>query len=126
MWNWPKIALREHRYADALALLQATDQYPYNLGEGKLINAEENDIWYYKGLAYRGLGDEENRQTLVAQGHPRLCRTATGVFPTTMRNQTRFSIRDWLGAHWARKARHADASTSSSSMVRNTCSTTAA
>ena len=55
-----KIALREHRYADALALLQATDQYPYNLGEGKLINAEENDIWYYKGLAYRGLGDEEN------------------------------------------------------------------
>ena len=55
-----KIALREHRYADALDLLQATDQYPYNLGEGKLINAEENDIWYYKGLAYRGLGDEEN------------------------------------------------------------------
>ena len=30
------------------------------MGEGKLINAEENDIWYYKGLAYRGLGDEEN------------------------------------------------------------------
>lgn len=53
-----KIALREQRYADALALLKETEAYPYNLGEGKLANAEENDIWYYKGEAYRGLGDE--------------------------------------------------------------------
>ena len=53
------MALREQRYADALALLEETDQYPHNLGEGKLANAEENDIWYYKGEAYRGLGDEE-------------------------------------------------------------------
>ena len=120
-----KIALREHRYADALALLLATDQYPYNLGEGKLINAEENDIWYYKGLAYRGLGDEENATLWLhkaTQALPNRNRRSS----TTMRNRTRFSIRDWLGAHWARKARHADASTSSSSTVRNTCSTTAA
>lgn len=54
-----RVALREQRYADALALLEETDQYPHNLGEGKLANAEENDIWYYKGEAYRGLGDEE-------------------------------------------------------------------
>ena len=53
-----KIALREQRYADALALLKETEAYPYNLGEGKLANAEENDIWYYKGEAYRGLGNE--------------------------------------------------------------------
>ena len=54
------MALRERRYADALALLEETDRYPYNLGEGKLANAEENDIWYYKGVAYRGLDDEAN------------------------------------------------------------------
>lgn len=53
-----KTALREERYADALALLKETEQYPFNLGEGKLENAEENDVWYYKGEAYRGLGDE--------------------------------------------------------------------
>ncbi|WP_455584260.1 DUF5107 domain-containing protein [Bacteroides sp.] len=53
-----KLALREQRYADALTLLKETDAYPYNLGEGKLANSEENDIWYYKGEAYRGLGDE--------------------------------------------------------------------
>ena len=33
--------------------------YPFNLGEGKLANAEENDIWYYKGEAFRGLGNEQ-------------------------------------------------------------------
>ena len=121
-----KIALREHRYADALALLLATDQYPYNLGEGKLINAEENDIWYYKGLAYCGLGDEETPSLWLHKATQGSAETATRRFSTTMRNRTRFSIRDWLGAHWARKVRHADASTSSSSMVRNTCSTIAA
>lgn len=54
-----KQALKEKRYADAFELLNATNAYPHNLGEGKLINAEENDIWYYKGKALRGLGDEE-------------------------------------------------------------------
>lgn len=53
-----KQAIADKRYADALVLLHQTDAYPHNLGEGKLENAEENDIWYYKGLTYRGLGDE--------------------------------------------------------------------
>ncbi len=54
-----KVALQERRFADALLLLTQTDAFPHNLGEGKLINAEENNIWYYKGEAYRGLGKEE-------------------------------------------------------------------
>ena len=54
-----KIALSEKRYADALVLLDETNVYPFNLGEGKLANAEENDIWYYKGEALRGLGNEQ-------------------------------------------------------------------
>ncbi len=63
-----KQAIAEKRYEEALQLLQATDAYPYNLGEGKLKNAEENDIWYYKGLAYKGLGnvDEANRCFTIA------------------------------------------------------------
>lgn len=55
-----KKAINEKRFSEALAFLKETDKYPENLGEGKLSNAEENDIWYYKGVAYRGLGDEEN------------------------------------------------------------------
>ncbi|MFV0505372.1 MAG: DUF5107 domain-containing protein [Bacteroidales bacterium] len=55
-----KIAIRNKKFDEALKLLHETDVYPHNLGEGKLINAEENDVDYYKGLAYKGLHDEEN------------------------------------------------------------------
>lgn len=55
-----KIAINEKRYTDAITLLKETETYPDNLGEGKLINAEENEIYYYKGIAYSGLGDIKN------------------------------------------------------------------
>ncbi len=55
-----KQAIAYECYAEALALLKETESYPHNLGEGKLNNAEENDIDYYKGIAYKGLGDEKN------------------------------------------------------------------
>jgi tetratricopeptide (TPR) repeat protein len=54
-----KQAVAEGKFDEALQLLHETDVYPHNLGEGKLINAEENDIDYCKGLAYRGAGNEE-------------------------------------------------------------------
>lgn len=43
----------------ALEHLEATASYPENLGEGKLANAEENDIHYYLGLTFRALGEEK-------------------------------------------------------------------
>jgi tetratricopeptide (TPR) repeat protein len=55
-----KAAIGEKRYSEALDLLQATDAYPHNLGEGKLYGAQENDIHYYKGIASEGLGDQES------------------------------------------------------------------
>jgi tetratricopeptide (TPR) repeat protein len=55
-----KQAIAEKRFADALALLHETDAYPHNLGEGKLPTLDENDVDYFKGVACRGLGDEEN------------------------------------------------------------------
>jgi tetratricopeptide (TPR) repeat protein len=57
-----KIAIAETRFEEAIVLLKETEVYPHNLGEGKLGNAEENEIDYYKGLAYKGLGDKENAQ----------------------------------------------------------------
>jgi tetratricopeptide (TPR) repeat protein len=53
-----KKAISEKRFETALDLLNETDHYPHNLGEGKLTNTGENDVDYYKGMAYRGLGDE--------------------------------------------------------------------
>ncbi|MEA4937588.1 MAG: DUF5107 domain-containing protein [Paludibacter sp.] len=54
-----KRAILEDRFADAVSLLKETEHYPLNLGEGKLSNAEENDIHFYFGCAYEGLGQME-------------------------------------------------------------------
>ncbi|MDR0393589.1 MAG: DUF5107 domain-containing protein [Tannerella sp.] len=55
-----KQSIHTHDFEKALALLHETERYPHNLGEGKLANVEENDVDYFKGLAYRELGDETN------------------------------------------------------------------
>lgn len=54
-----KQEIKKENYREALQLLHEIDSYPHHLGEGKLANAEENDIQYYKGIAYAGLGDQE-------------------------------------------------------------------
>lgn len=56
-------AIRNEDFETALHLLKETDRYPENLGEGKLATKDENDINYYKGLAYAGLGDHAAAQT---------------------------------------------------------------
>lgn len=71
-----KKAIAEKRYADAIGLLKETEGYPHNLGEGKLAGAEENDIHYYTGIAYRGLGDESAakccfQKAIVGSAEPR-------------------------------------------------------
>jgi tetratricopeptide (TPR) repeat protein len=46
-------------YNSAIDLLERAQVYPDNLGEGKLPGAQENDIFYWLGCAYQGLGDAE-------------------------------------------------------------------
>jgi tetratricopeptide (TPR) repeat protein len=52
-----KNAMEEERWIDAIERLKMAAIYPYNLGEGKLYGALENDIHYWMGCAYEGLGD---------------------------------------------------------------------
>jgi tetratricopeptide (TPR) repeat protein len=47
-----KQALEENDPAKALQLLNELEKYPDNLGEGKLPGKPENDIYYWKGIAY--------------------------------------------------------------------------
>lgn len=66
-----KQAILDNRFEDAVRLLQETSKYPDNLGEGKLVNAEENDIHYWLGCAYEGLGhgaEAERCLRLATQG----------------------------------------------------------
>lgn len=54
-----KIALANDNAEEAVKLLALTNDYPHNLGEGKLYGTAENDIHYWKGKAYRQLGLED-------------------------------------------------------------------
>ncbi|MFI3322925.1 MAG: DUF5107 domain-containing protein [Rikenellaceae bacterium] len=52
-----KIAIENGEFEKAITLLKETEQYPENLGEGKLSTTEENDVHYFLALAYEGLGE---------------------------------------------------------------------
>ena len=43
----------------AIELLQECLEYPHHLGEGKLYGAQENDFYYYLGVAYDALGQQD-------------------------------------------------------------------
>jgi tetratricopeptide (TPR) repeat protein len=59
-----KQALEERKYDEAIELLKSAENYPDNLGEGKLYGAQENDIHYLKGCAYEGLGLSEEAKAM--------------------------------------------------------------
>lgn len=66
-----KQAIKNEQYETAITLLKETEKYPDNLGEGKLITAEENDTHYWFGVAYAGLNKTEEAQyyfNLATQG----------------------------------------------------------
>ena len=90
--------------ADALVLLDETMLI-------HLIWVRENwqmlkrMIWYYKGEAFRGLGNEQQaidcfyqKRPLVLQNHNRLS--------TMTNNPIRFSIKVWHGVRWVERIRH--------------------
>ncbi len=49
--------IRSREYKMAIEKLIRAQTYPENLGEGKLPGAQENDIFYWLGDAFFGLGD---------------------------------------------------------------------
>lgn len=55
--------LAEGRYEKAITLLEECLVYPPHLGEGKLVNALENDFYYFLGCAREGLGETEKART---------------------------------------------------------------
>jgi tetratricopeptide (TPR) repeat protein len=55
-----KKVIQQKQFIRAIELLQKARKYPENLGEGKLYGAKENELFYWLGEAYLGLGDTEN------------------------------------------------------------------
>jgi tetratricopeptide (TPR) repeat protein len=52
-----KKAIQQKNFTLAVELLQKARKYPENLGEGKLPGAKENELFYWLGEAYNGLGE---------------------------------------------------------------------
>lgn len=52
-------AIINKNYSSAVQLMEESLVYPENLGEGKLFGAQENDLYYYMGMGYEGLGQIE-------------------------------------------------------------------
>lgn len=60
LYQLAKAAVEEEKYTEAKTiLLQAVDEYPHNLGEGKLESAQENNLHYLLGLVQEKLGETE-------------------------------------------------------------------
>ncbi|MBO5545633.1 MAG: tetratricopeptide repeat protein, partial [Bacteroidales bacterium] len=62
-----KQAMDAGRWADAVALLEECLVYPEHLGEGKLYGAQEQDFYYYLGLAWQGAGQADKARTCWEQ-----------------------------------------------------------
>ena len=54
-----KQALSRNDHSEAIRLLSECLYYPHHLGEGKLYGAQENDFYYYLGLAYEQQGNAD-------------------------------------------------------------------
>jgi tetratricopeptide (TPR) repeat protein len=54
-----KQQLQLNQSTKAIALLEQAQVYPYNLGEGKLFGAQENDIFYWMACAYEEMGNSQ-------------------------------------------------------------------
>jgi len=54
--------IQDQEYQQAIDKLLMAQEYPHNLGEGKLYGAQENDIFYWLGLAYECLGQKDSSQ----------------------------------------------------------------
>ncbi|MCK9862174.1 DUF5107 domain-containing protein [Paenibacillus sp. ATY16] len=66
-----KQLLEQGQAGEAIIQLEAAKQYPLSINEGKLEGAQENNINYYLGMAYRILGDAEQAEafwSLASEG----------------------------------------------------------
>ena len=55
-------AMTRNAHHEAITLLQQALHYPHNLGEGKLPGSNENHVYYFLGMAYAGIGEQQLAQ----------------------------------------------------------------
>jgi tetratricopeptide (TPR) repeat protein len=75
-----KQAIKHRKFTDAIALLEQAQTRPHNLGEGKLHGIQENDIFYFLGVAHAGLGDKECAKAFWTKASTGLSEPTSAMF----------------------------------------------
>ena len=67
-------------FAEAVRLLEQARNYPENLGEGKLYGAQENEIFYWLGMAHEQLAETGKAQDYWQQASKGLTQVSSAMF----------------------------------------------
>lgn len=72
--------IKKQEWNEAIEKLKKAQVYPVNLGEGKLFGAQENDIFYWLGAAYQGLGQEDMAEEFFRKASSGLSEPSAAIF----------------------------------------------
>lgn len=75
-----KEAVNDGNFYDAIGLLKKAQTYPVNLGEGKLFGTQENDLQYWLGVAYEGMGEVDTANRYFKQATVGLSDPQAAIF----------------------------------------------
>jgi tetratricopeptide (TPR) repeat protein len=68
------------KFEKAIQYLEQAKVFPHTLGEGKLYGTQENNIFYYLGCAYEGLGQIDKAQEWYARAAIGLSELTSPIF----------------------------------------------
>lgn len=75
-----KLAMQQNKFKEALSWLERAQQYPDQLGEGKLYGAQENDVHYWMGCTYEQLNNPQLAQEYWTKASDGLAVPAQAIF----------------------------------------------
>jgi tetratricopeptide (TPR) repeat protein len=75
-----KKSITEGEYQEAIANLMQAQSYPDNLGEGKLDGVQENDVFYWLGVAWEKNGNTEEAEMWWKKASEGLDEPAAAIF----------------------------------------------
>ncbi|MDB4918568.1 DUF5107 domain-containing protein [Mucilaginibacter sp.] len=90
--------IQNQEYQEAIDKLQKAQEYPYNLGEGKLFGAQENDIFYWLGIACEGLSEKETARQYFEDATRGLAEPSAAMFYNDQQPDKLF----YQGLAWAK------------------------
>lgn len=85
-----KKSIQNMDYNKAIKFLQTAQVYPENLGEGKLYGAQENELFYWIGTAFEGLGKIEEAEACFKMASTGLNQVSVAMFYNDQQPDTIF------------------------------------